>query len=58
MIEKGRLNKRKVWHFVVNNLNNNDKVIYSEYGTAELLLENACIEGKKIRELWEDLIIE
>lgn len=44
--------------FVIHNHDNKCPEIYAEYKTAELLLENACIEGKKIKEVWEYLILE
>lgn len=54
---KGFFHKRKEWIFIVHKHDNTGPLIFASYKTPELLLENACIFGKTLYEIWDDLEI-
>lgn len=55
---KGTFRKTEKWIFVVHKHDNTGAEIYSEYKTPQLLLENARIDSKSIKEIWDELELE
>lgn len=48
--------KEKEWVFIVHDNSGSGKLMISaKYQTAQLLLENARVEGKSLREIWDEL---
>lgn len=48
--------EEKEWYFVVlDDADSGRLIISAKYQTAQLLLENARVEGRSLREIWDEL---
>ena len=47
--------KKKIWVFDVHILNDSFRYMLSYYSDPNLLLQNARIDGKSLKEIWDDL---
>lgn len=52
---KGAFRKTEKWIFVVHKHDNFGAEIYSEYKTPQLLIENARIDGKSLKDIWDEI---
>ena len=55
---KGTFRKFTRWVFVVHKHDNTGAEIYSEFKTPQLLIENARVDGKSLKEIWDELILD
>jgi len=54
---EGVFKKKEKWIFIVHKHDNQKYLNYSIFTSPDLLIENARIEGKSIKEIWNDIIV-
>ncbi len=52
---QGIIFKKRYWFFIVHRHDNKGNLIEEKYKTPKELLDNACIDGKSLKDIWNDL---